>query len=94
MAFAEHLSAFFTDFAVSATAGSVSAGVIVDRETPDPFANTRTTRLIMSLIAGALSLDVGDAVTLDGEHAGSYKVLDVDTNDGAITRVTLGVSAA
>jgi hypothetical protein len=94
MAFAEHMSAFFADFAVTATAGSVSAGVIVDRETPDAFTDARTTRLIMSMIAGALSLDVGDSLTLTGDHAGSYKVLDVDAADGAITRVTLGVTSA
>ena len=87
MAFAEHVSAFFADFAVTATAGSVSAGVILDRETPDAFTGSRTARWTMTMPAGALALTVGATVVVGGT---SYTVLDIDPSDGVISVVTLG----
>lgn len=93
MAFAEQISAYFSDFAVTATAGAVSAAVMCRRETPDTFQTSRAARWIMDMPAGALTLAVGDSVTVTGEFAGTYKVLDIDPSDGMITVVTLGASA-
>lgn len=90
MAYAEHIPAFFADFSVVASHGGDSADVILDRATPDAYSASRTARWSMTMPAGALDMEVGDTVDVDGTD---YKVLDIDPADGVLTVVTLGAAA-
>ncbi len=73
---------------LSTPGGSVN--VILSRQTQDVFTASRTARWSMTMPAGALDVDVGDTVDVDGTD---YKVLDIDPADGVFTVVTLGAAA-
>ncbi len=86
---ADHAMATFGNATI--TLNAASAVGIMDRETPDALIGSRTNRWIMQLRAGSLSLAVGDETTVTGQHAGDYRVLDVDEGDGLVYAVTLGL---
>jgi len=90
-ALADQAVAVFSN--ATATYSTQSAAVVIDRETPDVFTGTRTDRWIMQIRAGALTVAVGNQVTVTGQHAGTYRVLDVDEADGLVNILTLGFVA-
>ncbi len=70
-----------------------SADGVMTRETPDVFTGSRANRYMLQIRAGSIDLAVGDEPTVTGQHAGAYRVLDVDEADGLVYAVTLGAVA-